>query len=116
MTTCTMRFEFGDVVLAQFPFTSQTAYKQRPAVVVSSSAYNQARPDVIIMPITSQVRPVLGFGEVLIAEWQQANLLKPSVVKPIFATLEQRMIIRALGRLQGEDQAALRVAMSAIVG
>ncbi len=31
-----MPFEFGDVVLVPFPFTSQRASKKRPAVVVSN--------------------------------------------------------------------------------
>jgi hypothetical protein len=44
-TTPTMRFEFGDVVLVPFPFTSQTASKRRPAVIVSSRAYNDAKLD-----------------------------------------------------------------------
>jgi mRNA-degrading endonuclease toxin of MazEF toxin-antitoxin module len=39
-----MPYEFGEVVLVQFPFTSQMAFKQRPAVVVSNKAYNIARP------------------------------------------------------------------------
>jgi mRNA interferase MazF len=47
-------FEFGDVVLVRFPFTDQTAAKQRPAVVISSEAYHRARPDIVIMAITSQ--------------------------------------------------------------
>jgi len=50
------RYEFGDVLLVQFPFTNQTAFKQRPAVVVSNRGHNDARPDVIIMAITSQLR------------------------------------------------------------
>ena len=33
-------FRFGDVVLVPFPLTAQTAVKRRPAVVVSSDAYN----------------------------------------------------------------------------
>jgi mRNA interferase MazF len=41
MTAC----EFGDVVLVPFPFTDQTATKKRPAVVVSSIAYNRKRPE-----------------------------------------------------------------------
>jgi mRNA interferase MazF len=52
-----MPFEFGDVVLVPFPFTNQAASKQRPAVVVSARAYNQAKPDLIMMAVTSQLRP-----------------------------------------------------------
>lgn len=48
-------FEFGQMVLVRFPFTDQRGGKQRPAVVVSSSAYNQARPDIILTAVTSQV-------------------------------------------------------------
>jgi mRNA interferase MazF len=111
-----MPFEFGDVVLAPFPFTNQATSKQRPAVVVSGRAYNAARPDVIIMPITSQLRPGAGIGEVLVGGWRQANLLKPSAIKPVFATLEQRLVIRRLGALQAQDQSALRAAIAAVLG
>ena len=111
-----MPFEFGDVLLVPFPFTNQTALKQRPAVVVSSRAYNRARPDVIVMAITSQVKPIAGMGEVWISEWQLANLLKPSVIKPVFATLEQSLIVRRLGSLQPQDLSSLRGAIAAVLG
>lgn len=101
-------FAFGDVVLAAFPFTSQTASKQRPAVVVSSSAYSLERPDVVLMAITSQLRPSpaatgANWGEVWLADWQTAGLLKPSAVKPVFATFEQRLVLRTLGALTQAD-------------
>jgi mRNA interferase MazF len=112
----TMPFEFGDVVLVQFPFTNQAASKKRPAVVVSSKTYNLARPDVVIMAITSQLHASPGVGEVWITEWQSANLLKPSAIKPIFATVEQRLILRQLGTLGGRDQGDLRSAIRAILG
>lgn len=111
-----MPFEFGEVVLAPFPFTNQITFKQRPAVVVSSSAYNTATPDVIIMPITSQIGSASVMDEVLIDEWREASLLKPSAVKPVSATLEQRPIIRRLGVLQAHDQSALRAAIAAVLG
>jgi mRNA interferase MazF len=111
-----MPFEFGDVVLARFPFTNQAAFKQRPAVVVSSRAYNTVRLDVVIMPITSQIGSSSGVGEMTIGEWQRANLLKPSAIKPVFATLEQRLIIRRLGILDAQDQSALRTAIAAVLG
>ena len=112
----TTPFEFGNVVLVPFPFTNLAAFKQRPAVVVSSRTYNDAKPDIVIMPVTSQLRSVSSLGEVLIGEWQQANLLKPSVIKPVFATLEQHLVIRFLGNLQARDQAALHAAIAVVFG
>lgn len=111
-----MPFEFGDVVLVPFPFTSQAASKQRPAIVVSNAVYNRARPDVVLMAVTNQLRPNSGPGEVWIGQWQSAGLIKPSAVKPVFVTLEQRLVIRQLGTLGAEDQAALRKSIQETVG
>ncbi|MGB4117386.1 MAG: type II toxin-antitoxin system PemK/MazF family toxin [Polaromonas sp.] len=106
---------FGDVVLVPFPFTSGSAAKQRPAVIVSNQAYAQARPDVVLLAITSQVRMPLSFGEALVADWQAAGLLKISLFKPLLATLEQALIIRQLGQLSNADQAALRQTLDVIL-
>jgi len=111
-----MPYEFGDVVLVRFPFTSQTAYKQRPAVVISNQAYNLARPDAVIMAITSQLHSPSSWGELRIGQWQAANLLKPSAIKPVFATLEQSLILRRLGTLHLSDQSALRQTIVALLG
>ncbi len=110
-----MPYEFGDVVLVRFPFTNQTASKQRPAVVVSSRAYNLAKPDVVIMAITSQLRSPASLGEVHIGRWQAANLLKPSAIKPVFATLEQNLILKKMGVLEASDQAALHQAIATVL-
>jgi mRNA interferase MazF len=82
-----MPFEFGDVVLVPLPFTSQIASKKRPAVVVSPQTYNESKPDVVVMAITSQLRATAVLGEVWVEEWEVAGLLKPSAIKPVFATL-----------------------------
>jgi mRNA interferase MazF len=68
------------------------------------------------MPITSQIGSGSGVGEITISEWQRANLLKPSTIKPVFATLEQRLIIRHLGILQAQDQSALRTTIATVLG
>jgi mRNA interferase MazF len=60
--------EFGAIVLIAFPFTDQTGSKQRPAVVISSKAYQEAKPDIILMAVTSQVRTQQLVGEVIIEE------------------------------------------------
>ena len=64
-----MPFDFGDVVLTPFPFTSQTASKQRPAVIAGNRRYNAAKPDAAVMAVTSQHRPG-ALGETAIAEWR----------------------------------------------
>ena len=111
-----MPFEFGDVVLVPFPFTSHIASKKRPAVVVSGRAYNTSRPDVVVMAVTRQLRPSQTRGEVQVGQWQAAGLLKPSVIKPVFATLERALVIRQLGTLSAADRAALRKAIEEILG
>ena len=104
-----MPFDFGDVVLVPFPFTNQTVSKKRPAVVVSNRSYNDSRPDVVVMAVTSQARP--GSADVGVTQWQAAGLLKPSVIKLVVATLERSLVIRKLGSLDPADQAALRKAI-----
>jgi len=112
----TIAYDFGDVVLIPFPFTDQSTSKKRPGVIISSASYHRERPDLLLAPITSQLRSPTGFGDVLIARWKEAGLLKPSKVKPVIATIERSLIIRQLGRLIENDQTALREMLKAIIG
>ncbi len=112
----TSRFSFGEVLLVPFPFTDQTGAKKRPAVVVSSSAYNAGRRDIVIMAITSQVRKPLLFGETAVDDWQSAGLVKASVVKPVFATIEQSLVIRSLGKLAAADAKPLLKLLAQLLG
>jgi mRNA interferase MazF len=106
--------EFGDVVLVPFPFTDQSAAKKRPAVVVSSNAYHRERPDLILMAVTSQARPA-GFGDIPVQHWKEAGLLRPSVLKPLLATVDRHLVIRTLGRLRPQDRDALRRGLRTIL-
>lgn len=112
MTDC----DFGDVVLVPFPFTDQATTKRRPAAVASSSVYNRRRPDVVVVAVTSQLRPASQFGEVVITKWKEAGLLKPSVVKPILASIEKSLLLRKLGRLAKEDRNTLQTTLRMLLG
>jgi mRNA interferase MazF len=68
------------------------------------------------MAITSQVRPPLAFSEALVADWQAAGLIKPSELKPVFTTIEQRLVIRTMGRLSAADAKALREVIADVIG
>lgn len=109
-------YEFGDILLVPFPFTDQSAVKRRPAVVVSSTAYHQARPDILIMAVTSQQPSTLSVGEVQVQDWRGAGLLKPSILKPVLTTIDPALVLKKLGRLTPTDQSALRQALTKILG
>ena len=112
----TTGYSFGDIVLVPFPFTDQTAAKKRPAIVVSSEAYHRDRRDVIVMAVTSQARPGSGIGESTVEGWNDAGLLKPSVIKPVLATIDRDLIIRKLGALRDGDRSTLQRTLSTILG
>ena len=84
-------------------------------MIICSGEYAQQWPDVILMPVTSQVRPQRALGEVWLREWAEAGLLKPSAVKPVIATLEQTLILRRLGVLGASDRDSLRAALGVIL-
>ena len=52
----------------------------RQAIIISSNTYNQQKPDLIIMAITSQISSSLTFGELQVIDFLSAGLIKPSVV------------------------------------
>ena len=101
-------YNFGDIVLVPFPFTDQSTSKKRPAVVVSSFEYNKNRQDLVLMAVTSQSKSATVFGEVFVTHWEKAGLLKPSAIKPIFTTIEKKLVLKQLGQLLPDDQNQLR--------
>ncbi len=67
------------------------------------------------MAITSQLRPSTAYGDLWLQDWEQAGLLKASAVKPVFATIEQRLILRRLGVLSERDLGNLRQVIGRIL-
>ena len=111
----TTPFDFGDILLLTFPFTDTPGSKQRPAVVVSRGGFNETRHDLVMMPVTSRIQ-FAGTGSIFVTHWQESGLLKPSVIKPIFFTLEKRLVRRQLGTLLTADKDSLRSNLRAILG
>jgi mRNA interferase MazF len=109
-------YSFGDILLIPFPFTNQISIKKRPTVVISSRIYNSQKPDLIIMAITSQFNSSTNFGEMMIADFSNAGLLKPSVVKPVITTIEKSWVIRKLGQLKNLDCQNLKQLIQLVLG
>ena len=108
-------YKQGDVVLVRFLFTDESGTKRRPAVIVSTNDYHQGRQKAIIAAITSNVDRVL-VGDHLIAGWQEAGLLYPSVATAIIRTIKGTMIDRQLGAMPSVDMQALRGKLRQIIG
>ncbi len=92
-----------DVVVVKVPFTDFSAIKARPVVVVSNSFYNEnSRNDLIVMALSSQVQNKLPF-EFEISEWENAGLLKPTILKSAIATVTSEIVLNKLGQLSAID-------------
>jgi len=96
----------GDIVLVGFVFADDAGRKLRPAVVISARAYHQARRDLIVAAITSNVQRRLP-GDHLIAGWKEAGLLFPSVATGIVRTIKGGMVQRKLGSMPKADMDAI---------
>ena len=79
-TRCRMAYRRGDVIAVPYAYSDLSGGKVRPAVIVSSDAYNRARPDVVAAGITTQIATV-GPYDHLLADWATAGLRYPSAMR-----------------------------------
>lgn len=71
----------GEIYLGPFLYSALAGTKRRPMCIVSAPAYNSG-PDVMVAIVSSGVRvAALHLGDVVLKDWQQSGLLRPSVVR-----------------------------------
>ncbi len=110
-------FSPGDVILISYPFGEGAGVRKRPALVVSSSAFNQETGELVIAQITSRVSAPARPGDYAIAEWREAKLPRPALVRARLATLACSLVLRRLGSLSEADfQGALAALKSQLDG
>ena len=96
-----MTYNFGDIVLVDFPFSSNLGIKKRPAVVISKLEFNNIKED-IVLAITSKLDN-LTTGEALLKNWKESGLVKPSAFKSIIFTVEKQYVDKTIGKLTKTD-------------
>ena len=116
MTPSMTIYRRGDVVLVPFPFSEMAGAKRRPALVVSSDRYNSVGREVIIAQITSRIQALPRPGDHKIAEWRDAGLLAPSLVRARLATLSGSLIARKLGNMPEPDMRAIGRSLANALG
>ena len=90
----------GRIVLVELPFTNLTGSKSRPSLVVSSDAYNQNSPDVVVAKITGS-----GYGTPYELALNASMLKSGALNKPCFIdlgslwTVEKKLISRGIASL-----------------
>ena len=95
-----------DVVVVPFPFTDRTASKRRPALVMSSAAFNSASRHSVLAMITSAEQSRWP-GDLPISDLESAGLASDCLVRLKIFTLDQRLIVRRAGALAVADQKTL---------
>jgi mRNA interferase MazF len=101
-----MAFWRGDVLLIPFPYTDLSATKTRPTVVVSIPAYQGKRGDLILAYLTSQTAVSDEF-DYLLADWDSAGLLKPTLMRARLAVVNERLVQYRVGALSAHDMAEI---------
>ena len=96
-------YKQGDVILVPYPFGERASGKKRPALVVSSSEYNQATGELVIAQITSRVSAKAHPGDYHIKDWREANLPRPALVRFRLATVKASLVLRRLSELSESD-------------
>lgn len=94
----------GDVVVVPFPFTDRRATKRRPALVVSSRAFNRESRHVVLAMITTAAHSPWP-GDVPIGDREASGLPAPSVVRWKLFTLDASLVLRRTGALSADDRA-----------
>jgi len=95
-----MSYSRNEIVLLPIPFTDLSSRKVRPAVVIGHSRHPS---DLFVAPITSQLQN----AAVPLQDWSAAGLNVPCGIKSQIATIEDRLVVKVIGKLSLHDQAVM---------
>lgn len=111
----TTPFERGSVILAEVLFSSGAGSKRRPAIVISTPRVHEARADLLIVPLTSNVTQAR-FGDHSLSDWEAAGLPLPSLAKGVIHTVTRSVVNRTLGRVSHRDMTAIESSLRMVLG
>jgi mRNA interferase MazF len=109
-----MIYEPFDVVVVPFPFADSAQTKRRPALVLSQHTnFGDKIGHFVLAMITSRKNAPWPLDSEIINK-KQSGLTAPSIVRMKLFTLDNRFIIRKVGRLSDSDQKKVKQSLSQI--
>ncbi len=105
-----MPLKQGSIVLVDFSYSNLKETKFRPALVISSSEYNESSIDVVVLRVTSRGRDRKWESEILKDDLAEGTLdIEPSYVKvDSLYTVEKKIIRKVVARLKDEKIKEIR--------
>lgn len=91
-----------DVVIVPFPFTERADTRRRPALALSTTAFNENGQTILVMITTTTHRSWP--GDTVIEGLGEAGLTMLCIVRLKIFTLDNRLIMRKIGRLSPTDR------------
>lgn len=107
----------GEIYLDPFLYSDLAGSKRRPVCIVSAPVYN-AGPDVVVAMVSSGARVAAPrLGDVVLKDWHQSGLLRPSVVRAgRLQVIERRLLSAQRGALSEADLDAVDEALKNVLG
>ena len=102
----------NEVVLVRYPFSDLSSSKVRPAVVVSAP---HSSIDLLIVTLTSKTSSLLA-GEFILIEWKKAKLNVETAVKRGIYTINEKLVIKRIGKLADSDAVKLESSLKQWLG
>ena len=114
------RLSQGDIVLVPFPFTNYFDNKRRPALVLSTSTFNQSGSDVVLVAISSNLSKNSPYEVSVLCthkDFVQTKLKQSSAIKcgKIFS-FSISQIDGRLGTLPSDIMEQVKVVISLLLG
>lgn len=94
-----------DVVPVPSPFTDLSRTKQRPCLILAATKPKRLNEHYVVAMMTSHLRSLSFVSDVVLQEWKNIGLPKPTLVRLAkVVTIERKLIRRKIGRLRASDQ------------
>ena len=89
-----------EIVLVRFPFSNQTDYKIRPAVIVSNDYYNRVHSNFWLVPLTTkqslkEFELELPQKEIISGKIREKSFARTDVI----AAVENDLVLKELGKV-----------------